>query len=168
MLFQKINWFQLISCMSRLLSVFVVIVLFASCEKDIITGEQGNTGPEGTKGQPGVSAQVYVKNFNVGTNDWRGVNASELRESKLDIDLINQDNLNNLSVNVYLLEDREEHAYYNGYQRPLPLKNFGAVTGWFSFRTEAGGVVITYDSGNYTTSPIEDMTFKVVIGLVNP
>lgn len=154
--------------MGRLLYFLMAIVLFTSCNKEITNGEQGNTGPEGPKGQSGASAQVFAKNFTVSTNDWRAVNVSELRESKLAVDLINKNNITDLSVNVYLLEDRDEYADYNGYQRPLPLKNPGAVTGWFSFRTEAGGVVITYDSGNYTTSPLDDMTFKVVIGLVKP
>ena len=105
--------------MGRLLYFLMAIVLFASCNKEITNGEQGNTGPEGPKGQSGASAQVFAKNFTVSTNDWRAVNVSELRESKLAVDLINKNNITDLSVNVYLLEDRDEYADYNGYQRPL-------------------------------------------------
>ena len=150
--------------MRRVLVFLVFILMFSACEKEILYGEQGEIGEQGAKGEAGTSAQTHSWEFTVYQNDWYPVNGWDDREVKLPIDYITQDNIDKIVVKVFLMEDRNEYYYWDGYQRELPIKDYGSTPTFISYRTEVGGVVIIYDKGDPTNPPIEDITFKVVIG----
>lgn len=138
------------------------IVCLTSCEKEVLEGDQGNQGIQGEQGKPGSGIDTFTTYFTTEPADWISVSGVELKQTKLSIPSINSQNIDDLTVYVYLMEGAENNS--NGYQQALPIKNLTPKYFYFGFQVEEGGVLLTYDEGKYTSAPLGERVFKVIIG----